>query len=107
MNEQYIPTTHDVLEAYATAVGTPEAYQRRVWAERWLAQVEAAAEKRGAIKALRDAADDLEPGDQHESPYIKAGRDVIRTLRQRADRIANQEDRHNAEAHPHHQGGHL
>lgn len=59
--------------------------EERVQFDNWLTAEIAAAEQRGAVKALRDAADGLEPGDQHESPYIKAGRDIIQTLRYRAD----------------------
>ena len=84
-NHKYTPTTEEIRKSY---IGEPTHFMDQlVGAEfdRWLAAEIAAAEQRGASRALRDAADDLEPGDQHESPYVKAGRDIIRTLRQRAD----------------------
>ena len=55
-NHEHTPLTDTIREVYSFA-GAQAPSVRKQRFDRWLATIEAAAEQRGAVKALRDAAD--------------------------------------------------
>ena len=105
-NHEYTPTTQYLQNAYvdtrynlAAEQGEfpPPIMERYAEFDRWLAEhdatVEAAAEQRGAIKALRDAADEFAP-EWPDKPDLSATRGVSQTrkwLRNRADQMEGDE----------------
>lgn len=106
---EHTPTTEEVRLAHAESVTfhqmeEPELTEANSMFDRWLAardaRIEAAAEQRGAIKALRDAAqvmqDDLAWANTHRGLLVfehesDSGITPFQWLRSRADRITDQE----------------
>lgn len=58
-DKPYTPTTEQVREAYVVGVDPEVTARYRAEFDRWYEAEIAAAERRGAVKALRDAADYL------------------------------------------------
>ena len=111
-DQPYTPTTEEIRD-YVEMGGEPRPWEpptpegealeikRREAFDRWLAAhdaaIEAAAEQRGAVKALRDAATAIEKNDivfdgDHYQPCNCCMSIHMNWLDYRADRIANKEN---------------
>lgn len=92
--DDYTPTTEQVREAFSVPWHEPEDHdigEYRAEFDRWLAErdatIEAAAEQRGAIKALREAAKDW-----RWSAWADAPRNPIAAANYTGDWIENRAD---------------
>lgn len=93
-NHEHTPTTEVIRETY---IGEPPytlyGYTEEEF-DRWHATIEAAAEQRGAIKALREAADEFAP-EWPDKPDLSATRGVSQTrkwLHNRADLLEGDDE---------------
>lgn len=95
-NQQYTPTVDELRRVYALKVPHDQRDRRNAEFDRFLS----AAEQRGAIKALREAADEFAP-EWSDKPGLSATRGVSQTrkwLRNRADQMEGFNDSRNANA---------
>lgn len=91
-NHEHTPLTDTVREVYSFA-GAQAPSVREQWFDRWHRTEIAAAEQRGAVKALRDAADEFAP-EWPDKPDLSATRGVSQTrkwLHNRADQMEGDE----------------